>query len=52
VLGPGGETAFTVTVPGVTNVGRYRLSFRTEDRVVPHVDHRPKPLAAPTRASV
>ena len=40
VLGPGGETAFTVTVPGANNVGRYRVSFRTDDRVVPHVDHR------------
>lgn len=39
-LGPGGETAFTVTVPGATHIGRYRVSFRTEDRVVPHVDRR------------
>jgi len=40
VLGRGGETAFTVTVPGASQVGRYRVSFRTEDRVVPHVDRR------------
>lgn len=39
-LGPGGETAFTVTVPAASHVGRYRVSFRTEDRVVPHVDRR------------
>ena len=39
-LGPGGETAFTVTIPAASHVGRYRVSFRTEDRVVPHVDRR------------
>ncbi len=39
-LGPGGETAFTVTVPAASQIGRYRVSFRTEDRVVPHVDRR------------
>jgi len=40
MLGPGGETAFTVTVPAANQIGRYRVSFRTEDRVVPHVDRR------------
>jgi len=40
MLGPGGETAFTVTVPAASQIGRYRVSFRTEDRVVPHVDRR------------
>jgi hypothetical protein len=40
ILGPGGETAFTVTVPAASRIGRYRVSFRTEDRVVPHVDRR------------
>jgi hypothetical protein len=39
-LGPGGESAFAVVVPGANDVGRYRVSFRTEDRVVPHVDRR------------
>jgi hypothetical protein len=37
---PGGETAFVVTVPGGANVERYRVSFRNDDRVVPHVDRR------------
>ena len=37
---PGGESAFIVVVPGASDVGRYRVSFRTEDRVVPHVDRR------------
>lgn len=44
-LRPGGESPFIVTVPGATDVGRYRVSFRTDDRVVPHVDRR-DPLQA------
>ena len=39
-LTPGGESTFIVVVPGASDVGRYRVSFRTEDRVVPHVDRR------------
>lgn len=39
-LEPGGETTFVVTVPGVADAGRYRVSFRTDDGVVPHVDFR------------
>ena len=39
-LVPGGESAFVVTMAGATDVARYRVSFRTEDRVVPHVDRR------------
>ena len=27
MLGPGGETAFTVTVPAASRIGRYRVSF-------------------------
>jgi hypothetical protein len=37
---PGDESPFVVTVQRPANVGRYRVSFRTDDRVVPHVDHR------------
>ena len=37
---PGGETTFVVIVPGASDVGRYRVSFRTDDRIVPHVDRR------------
>jgi hypothetical protein len=44
-LGPGGESTFLVTVPGASAVGRYRVSFRTDDRVVPHVDRREHTLA-------
>lgn len=40
VLRPGGESTFVVTVPGAGDVGRYRVSFRTDDRVVPHLDRR------------
>ena len=39
-LEPGGETTFVITIPGAADVERYRVSFRIEDRVVPHVDVR------------
>ena len=39
-LRPGGESTFVVTVPGATDVGRYRVSFSTDDRIVPHLDKR------------
>jgi len=39
-LRPGAESTFVVTVPGAADVGRYRVSFRTDDRIVPHVDRR------------
>lgn len=39
-LEPGGETTFLVTVPGAADVGRYRVSFRAEDRIISHVDVR------------
>jgi len=39
-LGPGGESTFVVSVPVAGAVGRYRVSFRTDNRVVPHVDRR------------
>lgn len=39
-LGPAGESTFQVTIPGAADVGRYRVSFRSEDRVIPHVDIR------------
>lgn len=39
-LPPGTEARFAVTVPGAFDVGKYRVSFRTDDRVVPHVDRR------------
>ncbi len=36
---PGREAAFAVVAPA-SDVGRYRVSFRTADRIVPHVDTR------------
>lgn len=39
-LGPGGESPFVVTIGGARQVGRFRVSFRTDDRVVAHVDAR------------
>jgi hypothetical protein len=44
-LVPGGESRFVVTVPSAADVGRYRVSFRNDDRVVPHVDRREPALA-------
>jgi flagellar basal body-associated protein FliL len=44
-LEPGTETPFAVTIPGAGDVGRYRVSFRTDDRVVPHVDRRDRAMA-------
>jgi hypothetical protein len=41
-LGPGSESPFVVTVASAGDVGRYRISFRTGDRIVPHVDTRGK----------
>jgi hypothetical protein len=43
-LVPGAESGFIVTMT-VSDVTRYRVSFRTEDRVVPHVDRRDQPQA-------
>ena len=39
-LRPGAESTFVVSMPGAGDVGRYRVSFRTDDRIVPHVDRR------------
>jgi len=44
-LAPGDESPFKVSVPNATDVGRYRVSFRTEAGVVKHVDRRQALLA-------
>jgi hypothetical protein len=36
----GAAAAFFISVPDAERVGRYRVSFRDGDRVVPHVDRR------------
>jgi hypothetical protein len=40
VLGPGKETTFRVSVPDVSDPGRYRVAFMNGGQVVPHVDRR------------
>jgi hypothetical protein len=45
-LAPGSQSGFVVTVPHANEVGRYRVSFRSDDRIVPHVDRRDRgPIA-------
>lgn len=39
-LDPGDESPFVVSIPDVSEVGRYRVSFRTGDGAVRHVDRR------------
>jgi hypothetical protein len=39
-LHPGGESTFVVTIPRASDVERYRVSFRTDDRILPHIDRR------------
>lgn len=46
-LAPGGTTPFVVTVPEAAAVDRFRLSFRTDARIEPHVDRRPAEEVAP-----
>ena len=45
-LGPGDESPFRITIADVKDVGRYRVSFRTEAGVVRHVDRRPSLASA------
>ena len=45
-LPPGDESPFSITLPSAAGVARYRVSFRTEAGVVPHLDRRYQP--APT----
>jgi hypothetical protein len=39
-LDPGSQSSFAVTVPQARGVSRYRVSFRTDLGVIPHVDRR------------
>ena len=39
-LASGAQSPFTVDVPGVNDIGRYRVSFRTDERIVEHIDKR------------
>lgn len=44
-LGAGDESPFVVSLDAPPTVARYRVSFRTEEGVVPHVDKREPPPA-------
>ena len=39
-LGSGDESPFVVSLDAPQTVARYRVSFRTDEGIVPHVDHR------------
>ncbi len=45
-LGAGDESPFVVGLDAPQNVARYRVSFRSDDRTVPHVDRRGDAVAA------
>ncbi len=47
-LVPGAEAPFVVTLPDADSVDRYRVSFRTDDRIVPHIDRRGRNAIART----
>jgi hypothetical protein len=36
----GGDATFAITVPDASAAARYRVSFRTHERVIPHTDRR------------
>ena len=42
-LPPGEESPFTITLPSAGAVARYRVSFRTDEAVIPHLDRRNPP---------
>jgi hypothetical protein len=42
-LPPGEESPFAITLPSAAGVVRYRVSFRTDAAVIPHVDRRTQP---------
>ena len=45
-LGAGDESPFVVSIDAPPTVSRYRVSFRTDDGVVPHIDRRGESPAA------
>ena len=54
VLPPGGETAFTISLPDADLINRYRVSFMEDHSSLPHVDRRQSeaPAEAAMPASV
>ena len=47
VLPPGGETAFTISLPDADLIDRYRVSFMEDRSRLPHVDRRGTDAATP-----
>jgi hypothetical protein len=45
-LAAGDESPFVVSLDHIADVGRYRVSFRADDQVVPHIDRRQAPVVA------
>jgi hypothetical protein len=45
-LGPGDQSLFVVTIPHVSKLARYRVSFRSSTGLVRHVDRRTDPASA------
>jgi hypothetical protein len=50
-LKAGEESPFSITIPQAGGVGRYRVSFRTDAGIVPHVDRRGAAPAAVQQAA-
>ena len=46
-LAGGAESPFSVTIPKGASVSRYRISFRTGSRLLPHVDRRQDAASSP-----
>lgn len=54
-LGAGDESPFVVSIDAPQSVSRYRVSFRTDDGVVPHIDRRgesPSPGEQPVNVTL
>jgi hypothetical protein len=43
-LAPGEESPFVVTLPQAAGIGRYRVTFMTEQGIIRHVDRRADPV--------
>ena len=46
-LPPGGETAFTISLPNAERINRYRVSFMEDQSPLSHVDRRPPDAGTP-----
>jgi hypothetical protein len=46
-LAPGDESPFVISIDAPATVARYRVSFRTQGGIVPHIDRRGQDPVAP-----